>query len=117
MVGKTGFPASESHFLFLHFLTLLSVFLVEKYSRKVFFYEILHSGWWKQIFRLLETVLVSSEFFLQSETVTKLNGSQFVKKTHILTKKILIFGLVETNFLRQHSIATSEAVFDLTRTC
>ena len=69
MVGETSLLASENVF-FLHFLTLLSVFLVEKYSKKVFFYEILHSGWRKQIFRLLETVLVLSEFLFLLETVT-----------------------------------------------
>ena len=80
MVGETSLLASEN-FFFLHFLTLLSVFLVEKYSKKAFFYEILHSGWRKQIFWLLETVLVSSEFLFLLETVTKINGSQFLKNT------------------------------------
>ena len=82
MVDATGFAASENHFFSPFFDTPVSFF---PSSRKVFFYEILHSGWWKQIFRLLETVLVSSEFFLLLETVTKINGSQFLKKDHILT--------------------------------
>ena len=55
MVGETGLPASENHFFSPFFDTPVSFF---PSSRKAFFYEILHSGWWKQIFWLLETALV-----------------------------------------------------------
>ena len=68
MVGEAGFPASGNYFFFLDFLTLLSVFL-----RLVFFYEILHSGWWKQIFRLLETVLVFSSYWNASRKLMEAN--------------------------------------------
>ena len=111
MVGETGFPTSENQFFSPFLETPVSFF---PSNRKVFFYEILHSGRWKRIFRLFETVIVCSEFFLLLETVTKINGSQFLKKDHILTNEILIFGLVETSFfhfLRQQSIATSASSF------
>ena len=53
MVGEAGFPASENHFFFLHFLTLLSVFLrlVEKYFSTKSFIPAggnRFSGYWKQ---------------------------------------------------------------------
>ena len=70
MVGETGFPASENHFFSPFFDTPVSFF---PSSRKVFFYEILHSGWWKQIFRLLETVLVFSSYWKPSQKLMEAN--------------------------------------------
>ena len=61
-------------------------------SRKVFFNEIFHSDCWKRIFWLVETVFVCSEFSLYVETVTKINGSQFLKKNHILTNENWFLG-------------------------
>ena len=61
-------------------------------DRMLDFNEILHSGWWKQIFWLVETVSVCSEFFLYVEIVTKINGSQFLKKDHVLTNENWFLG-------------------------
>ena len=44
MVEEMDFPASGNHFS-LHFLEALVSFFPS--VRKVFFNEILHSGWWK----------------------------------------------------------------------
>ena len=61
MVGEAGFPGRENNFFSPLFDTPVSFFFPS--SRKVFFYKILHSGWWKRIFRLLETVLVFSSYW------------------------------------------------------
>ena len=85
MLGETDFPAIGQHFFFLHFSETAVSFYPS--SRKVFFNEIFHSGWWKRIFWLVETVFVCSEFSLYVETVTKINGRQYLKKNHILTNE------------------------------
>ena len=85
MVGKTGFPASGNHFFSLCLSETPVSFFPS--SRKVFFNEMLHPRWWKRIFWLVETVFVCSEFFLEVETITKVNGRQFLKKDHILTNE------------------------------
>ena len=77
MVGKTDIPARGNHFFPPFSETRVSLF---PSSRKVFFNEILHSGWWKRIFWLVENVFVCSEFFLKA--ATKINESQFFKKDH-----------------------------------
>ena len=77
VVEETDFPASGNYFF-------LSIFgdSCQFYpsSTKVFFNQILHSGWWKLIFWLVENVFAYSEFFLQVKTVSKINK-------HILTNE------------------------------
>ena len=70
MVGEAGFPAGENFFFSPFFDTPVSF---SPSSRKVFFSEILHSGWWKQIFRLLETVLVFSSYWNPSRKLMEAN--------------------------------------------
>ena len=59
--GKRTFRSVKTIF-FLHFSETPVSFFPSR--RKVFFNEILHSSWWKQIFWLIETVFDCSEFFL-----------------------------------------------------
>ena len=59
MVGEMDLPASGNHFFSPFFRDSCQLF---PSSRKVFFNEILNSGWWKRIFWLVETVFVCSEF-------------------------------------------------------
>ena len=90
MVGETDFPASGNHFFFLHFSETPVSFFPS--SGNVFFNEVLHSGWWKRIFWLVKIVFVCSEFFLQVETATEVNGNQFLKKDRIVTKENWFLG-------------------------
>ena len=80
MVEETDFPACVNQFFLVFSETTVGLFT---FSRKVFFNKMLHFGWWKLIFWLVETVFVGSEFFLSVETVTEINGSQFLKEDHI----------------------------------
>ena len=80
MVGETDFPASGKNSI-LHFSESPDSFVPS--NRKVFFNEIFHSGWWKWMSWLVETVFVCSQFFHVVETVSKINGNQFLKKGHI----------------------------------
>ena len=82
---ENGFFSWWKPFFLSIFQRLLSVFFPS--SRKIFFNKILYSGWWKRIFWLVETIFVCSEFYLQLETVTKINKSQCLKIDHVLTNK------------------------------
>ena len=84
MVGETVFQLVETVFSPQFSETPVSF---SPSSRKVFFNEILHSGWWKWIFWLVETVFVYAELYLKLEIVIKINGSQFLEKEHILTNE------------------------------
>ena len=90
MVGETDFPASGNHFFFLHFSETPVSFFPS--SGNVFFNEVLHSGWRKRIFWLVKIVFVCSEFFLQVETATEVNGNQFLKKDRIVTNENWFLG-------------------------
>ena len=76
-------PYRHSIFFFwLNIFLLLLEILVElrewyfsSSTGNIYFNEVLHSGYWKEIFRLVETFLFS-EVFLQVETVTGTSGSQ-----------------------------------------
>ena len=57
MVGETDFPASGKNSI-LHFSESPDSFVPS--NRKVFFNEIFHSGWWKWMSWLVETVFVCS---------------------------------------------------------
>ena len=87
--------------LFLLILEIISVIKRQRYffssTGNVYFNEILHSGQWKRIFRLVETFLFS-EVFLQVKTVTETSGSQLQKKEHALTN-VTDFRASRTHFL------------------
>ena len=79
LLGKTDFSANGNHF-FLNFLETPTSDSFFPSSRKVFFNEIFHSGQWKRILALVETV-----FFCLMETVTEI--SQLFKKGDIITNE------------------------------
>ena len=83
MAGEIDFPARGKHFSSPFFRDSCEFFLS---SRKAFFNEILHSGWWKRIFWLLE-IFWFPQSFSSVENVSEINGSQYLKKDHILTNE------------------------------
>ena len=108
VVEETDFPASENHFFLSIFRDSCQFY---PSSTKVFFNQILHSGWWKRIFWLVENVFVCSEFFLQVKTVSKIK--------HILTNEnwfLVKWKPFPSIFLGSSQLIPVEAVFHLTRT-
>ena len=83
-IGETDIPASGKHFFSRFFRDSCQFF---PSSRKVFFNEILHSGSWKRIFWLVETVSVCSEFSLWKKSL-KLMKVNFYWKPSLKLMKV-----------------------------
>ena len=62
------------------------------------FQPILHFGWWKQVFCLLETVLFYSEFFSACETITDTWGKSIFKEKYIFANEHLLFFYIFRDF-------------------
>ena len=95
------------------------------FNGNAFFNEILHSGWWKRIFWLVETLSFVQRFFLLVETVTEISESQFLRKEHILTNvtdflasgnQLLPLSQTTSIFSDSNQLLLVEALFPLNGT-
>ena len=76
----TDFLASGTHFLSFS-QTTVNFCLWKQFISQLehIFQSILHSCWWKRVFRLVEAVLFYPEFFLLWKLLLKIGGSKFSK--------------------------------------
>ena len=83
-VVKTDFVASRNHFFIYFFRDSCRRKLFFLFSGNLFLSESFIPAIGKGFFSLMETVTLLECFFLLAETVTAMNGNQFLKRELIL---------------------------------